>query len=180
MLRRGAPHSLCINQTALNSLESRGPEKESAERLWNDIRSRGSGWGRGLWEVHPLWFVLSVSEALSVKPIVPAGLIGNSLSTRHWWEHDDGESFTSAFQGKHNRDVDVHRRPSWTGTVTELSKNKQECVFMCVFGERKGEKRQCWVAIHLSGGKLGTEDKRELFLRCYDCEQVEEKLCGGK
>lgn len=33
----GPPHFLCINQTALNSSESPGPEKESPERLWNDI-----------------------------------------------------------------------------------------------------------------------------------------------
>lgn len=72
----------------------------------------------------PPWFVPSVSAALLVNAVVPVELIGNSLSARHWWEHDGEESFTPAFQGKHSKDVDVHRRPSWTGTATELSENK--------------------------------------------------------
>lgn len=41
-----------------------GPEKESLELLWNDIRSRGLGWGRGLWEVHPLRFDVGFPQSL--------------------------------------------------------------------------------------------------------------------
>ena len=68
MLRQGAPHSLCINQTALNSLESQGPEKKSpwaalewypSQRVWGEA----GGSGKCSPSVCPQWLRCSLCEA---------------------------------------------------------------------------------------------------------------------
>lgn len=69
----------------------------------------------------------------------------------HWREHDEGENFTPAFQGKHPRDVDVHCGPPGTGAVSELTK-KYTRMYVCL--ENGGVERGRHIYQEGNKGKL--------------------------
>lgn len=93
MLRHRAPHSLCINQTALNSLEIQALRKSPLSGSGMISNPEGWGWGLRVWESHPL-LVLACPQChqqpFCVKPFVRVGANWEfpehrTLTMRAWW-----------------------------------------------------------------------------------------------
>lgn len=181
MLRHRVPHSLCINQTALNSLEIQALRKSPLSGSGMISNPEGWGWGLRVWESHPL-LVLACPQChqqpFCVKPFVRVGANWEfpehrTLTMRAWWRKGKVLLRTS----KQNRGG-MWMCTAGHGKLEQWqigAKINKKC--MCMFAEWRGVERG-WARsqfIHQEG-KQATET---VCVYCPEKKRRKERLCAS-